>query len=357
MDWGLLQGIGEGLKGAVSGYQDQRNFGIQQALMRRQQQAQDLTQGFQTDDQGNLSFTPEMQIQKNLQAQQAKDKLDEMDPDSTRSKTGLLAIKSSLNSVKPGLGDQTIQDGMSLSDAKEISGNILKPVISGNYGMMGRQMSNDRMQQNVDLKRDALTERQNINATNAGQAYEKDPILHQLKNTTNSLNRALSIANGDTPVTAQNFNMLQQDLINAVAPGGVATEHKVDRELVDTLASKLNEVKSKFGDIQDLRTAQPQVFKQLKDLMNQVKQDYSQAMSDQAKNIHDSYSVSTNPKVQQVNDLKFKNYSQNAQGLMQPTPDNVPASAHPQDSVAIQWAKAHPDDPRAIQILKVNGVQ
>ena len=60
-----------------------------------------------------------------------------------------------------------------------------------------------------------------------------------------------------------------------MAPGGAATEGKVNREMVQTLASQLNNLQQRFGSIQDLRKEQPEVFSQLKGLVEQVKHDYN----------------------------------------------------------------------------------
>ena len=111
----------------------------------------------------------------------------------------------------------------------------------------------------------------------AGQDFDTDKILTQMTTTNNSLDRALSMMNGKTPITGKNFALLQQDMINAMSPGGAATEGKVNREMVETLAATLNDVQQKFGDIEDLRKEQPQIFAQLQGLIKQVKEDYNRA--------------------------------------------------------------------------------
>ena len=118
-----------------------------------------------------------------------------------------------------------------------------------------------------------------------GQNFDQDKMLTAANNTMNSLHRAESILNGETPVTQKNFALAQQDFINAVANGGAATEGKVNREMVDTLAGKLNDLASYTGNIEDLRKAQPDIFNQLKGMITQVKSDYSRAAQQRADEI------------------------------------------------------------------------
>ncbi len=154
-----------------------------------------------------------------------------------------------------------------------------------------------------------LNERTNKNASDAGQAFEHDPVIKQLKQTTNGLSRAKSIMNGQTPVTSKTFALLQQDLISAMAPGGAATEGKVNREMVHTLNDAINDIQLKFGSVNDLRKEQPQIFQQLKELVDTVQKDYQKATSAQAGNIAESYRYSNNPKVQKTVADKLKSYS------------------------------------------------
>lgn len=123
----------------------------------------------------------------------------------------------------------------------------------------------------------------------AGAAYDKDPMVKQMQGTNNSLQRAIGIMDGKTPVTGKNFALLQQDMINAMAPGGAATEGKVNREMVETLAAKLNDIKTQFGNISDLRKDQPQVFAQLRGLIQQVKKEYNEAYSRKIGDIKKNY--------------------------------------------------------------------
>lgn len=159
--------------------------------------------------------------------------------------------------------------------------------------------------------------------SDAGAAFDKDSILKAVTNTNNSLDRAVSIMDGKTPVTAKNFALLQQDMINAMAPGGAATEGKVNREMVSTLSTALNDLALKGGSIQDLRKDDPALFRQLKGLINQVQQDYARAGVDRAKELKSTYADVPDDKVQSTTDRKLKYWQDRADKIL---PKEVGAS-------------------------------
>lgn len=222
----------------------------------------------------------------------------------------------------------------------------------------------DMAKAGLGTRQERLEETKNQNAIHAGQTFENDSIMKQMKNTRLNLGRARTIMDGKTPVTAQTFAMLQQDLISAVSPGGAATEGKINREMVDTLQNKLNELQMKFGNVKDLRKEQPQVFAQLKGMMDQIDQEYGHGMAARAQDIGGSFKYSSNKKVQQTVADKTQGYADQGQGLLEPKGlvggqgliGGQSANPHPQDSEAVMWAKQHPQDPRSAAILKQNGL-
>lgn len=147
---------------------------------------------------------------------------------------------------------------------------------------------------------------------NSGAAFDKDSVLKAITNTNNSLDRATSIMDGKTPVTAKNFALLQQDMINAMAPGGAASEGKVNREMVSTLSTALNDLAQKGGSIQDLRKDDPALFKQLRGLITQVQQDYAIAGLDRGKELHSTWESVDDPRVQDTIDRKLKYWQDRA---------------------------------------------
>lgn len=154
-------------------------------------------------------------------------------------------------------------------------------------------------------------ERLNQDAGKVGQSFETDHHLKTMKNTQLNLARAQNIFDGDEPITAKTFNILQQDFINAMAPGGAATEGKVGRELIEPVSAMINNLELKYGKVTDLRKvpeAQP-VLRNIQGLLHQIKQDYDGGMERQALDIAGSYTSNTNPRVQQTVREKMARYA------------------------------------------------
>ena len=165
------------------------------------------------------------------------------------------------------------------------------------------------------VKRDALEEQMNVNAGRVGQLYEQDAILKLSKTNVNALKRSENIlSNPKLPVTAKDLNLAYTDYINAVAAGGAATEGKITRELPDTFETMKNDLLLKVGVNADLRKtdAGKALIEQLQGRITGVHHDIQQAIAEQAKNLHTSNSLSSNPKVKAVNDLKLQQYTAQA---------------------------------------------
>lgn len=153
---------------------------------------------------------------------------------------------------------------------------------------------------------------QNKNSSQAGQAFESDPILKLSKTNLNSLDRSKSILeNPNKPVTAKDLNLAYTDYINSVAAGGAATEGKITRELPESFATEWNTLKGKVGQFDDLRKdpTGAKLIGMLHENINTVSNDLHGAIENQAQNIHDSYKYSDNPKVQQVIRDKLATYT------------------------------------------------
>lgn len=351
---GLIGGLAEGLKSGIQSYDTERNYQAQkqkdaqaQAIQNKMYQANMLEHGLQDNGKNEdgtdagISFTPQMQAQNDLKSTQTADELASYDPTSDKSKTARNYYSGLVNSVKPGAGAFVNNQNLSAHDLESKSA-LLGETVKGAYGIQGREITGARVNDSNQIKRDSLDERKNVNATRAGQAFEQDHIIQQLKKTNNSLDRAESLLNGTEPVTAKTFNVIQQDFINAMAPGGAATEGKVNREMVETLQEKLNELHLKFGDVKDLRAEQPQIVSNLKNLISQVKGDYSAATGKQALDIHDSFANSSNPGVQKTIQDKLKRYAPEAYAQRygdQSSPGLIPSqAAQPQGLIPNQSA-------------------
>jgi hypothetical protein len=209
----------------------------------------------------------------------------------------LLKYADDLQKRKADLSKTILEGVTKLKTGSEMAGqkqNVTNVFTDGTLANAGSGLANVRGQQLI---------------ARAGEAFDKDPILKQVQGTNNSLDRALSIMNGTTPVTAKNFALLQQDMINAMAQGGAATEGKVNREMVETLATKLNELQQFGGSIKDLRKDNPELFAQLKDTIEKVQSDYGRAGMDRAADIHSSYQNVEVPGVRETIDRKLADWN------------------------------------------------
>lgn len=290
----MLAGLAQGINQGLGSYVDARKSAQEMALRKRQAQLTAAQAGYDLDPEtGDFKLNPLEETKRNYQQQQYAE---------TPEFTQRVSNAARAAGIDQGLLPKSLSP-MSFKGSPE------EEMIKGAYSAKARQVTADRMGDRNSLMRDQFEERQNVNSTHAGMAFEKDPILVQTKKTNSSLDRATSLLNGKEPITAKSFAVLQQDFINAMAPGGAATEGKVNREMVETAAGHLNELALKFGNVADLRKAQPEIVNNLRNLINQVHEDYLKAQSQQAIDIHDSYSQSRNPLVlKQIQD-KLKRYA------------------------------------------------
>lgn len=119
---------------------------------------------------------------------------------------------------------------------------------------------------------------------NTGEAFDKDPILLTTTKTLNSLERGSGQLNNVdpttgklVPVTGQVINDILQDYQGALNGGGRGTEGSMDRGLIETFKSKLNQAMTKVGQFGDLRTEDPALVKQIQGMINVIHEDVAQA--------------------------------------------------------------------------------
>lgn len=154
-------------------------------------------------------------------------------------------------------------------------------------------------------------ERLNKNATDAGMAFEHDPLLKNLKTVQNTVSRGAGLLNSGVPITAQNVSQLIQDFGNALSNGGHATEGLLQSQSYGSLAEKVNRLESRFGTVKDLRQdpGAKAILGQIAQGFNFLGHEYSNQAADQAENIHNSFLSSDNPKVLDTAKRKFKDYA------------------------------------------------
>lgn len=332
---GLLGGLANGIKEGLLTYQTQKNI-------QHSQQMQELLNGYQKDENGNLAPTPMKQAEQRAGLLKNQELIGSHDPNDPMAQRLATARGTLLHAANNNLSPDMFK-GQSEYEQEKLEA-LSKPEISGSYGMLGKSAMADIMGQRVGVQKDNQV-------ISAGHSFESDPILKQTTTTKNNLDRALKMLDGKTPITSQNFAILQQDMINAMAPGGAATEGKVNREMVTTLQSKLNELASKFGDVQDLRAAQPQIVQQLRDTIKGVRGDYGAAANQRIKEIGSNFD--------DVKNKDVKNTVNRKMGLLSDkfSADEDSGSNVGQDPKIVQYAKqfTNGDYAHAEQILRARG--
>lgn len=313
---GGLLGLGalaEGLKQGLLTYRDERDR--QQKLKQEgiTNRLAALKAGYDVNpDTGEVSPTNATSMSNDLARIQTQRQMDSYDPNSLSSQNARAFLVDVVRASSPKSAIK-IPENMSAADVAE-SQKILAPAITGGFGMQGREAVSQRIGESNEIKREMLGVRKARSGSEAGQAFENDKLLKQMKNTQENLNRAEGMLNGDVPLNSKNFNLLQQDLINATAPGGAATEGKINREMVETYAGSLNDLATKLGSVQDIRKAQPELVNQLRSLIGLIKSEYNGGMARQAADIHDSYDQTSIPEVRNTIKAKLYRYSPEAYG-------------------------------------------
>lgn len=203
-DLGLLAGLAEGIKQGLGAYQDQKRYIEDQALKKRQLALQEQTAQAGLYDKG-LEVGAEGKLQPMQATQFEKD----------------LAAKTYARALP---GEQLPTEELTRRDISE--GGLLKTAITGGFGAQGRELSNQRMLQNIELQKEKIAlgkqriaNAESHSASDAGKQFDTDTILKTSTNTSNSLDRALSMLTGKATLTAKNMAIAQQDMINAMAPG------------------------------------------------------------------------------------------------------------------------------------------
>lgn len=311
--------IGGGAEGFIKGWQDADD---------RKMKQMELDSKLQTDadTRQRAQVMQAVQLKQANLAQSSTDPTQLEDAPMTPRQQGQQMIEAGKSGMRL-TTDPTTGDATNFTYDTKAPVNIAAQAKGMNAGYAGERM--DLSRQRLANTQGALDERKNQNASKAGSEIEH--AVAPMKKTQQNLSRAQGMLDGSVPLSSQNFNLLQQDLIQATAPGGVATEGKMNREMMETYAQKINELKGKFGGINDIRDAQPQVVNQMRSLIGEIKGEYDKAMEQQASDWADNYSANTNPKVQDTIKNKLQRYAPNtyqqrygtgaqgqAQGLVSP---------------------------------------
>lgn len=187
--------------------------------------------------------------------------------------------------------------------------------------MMGiRQQGLDNQGKRLQLQQSRFGETQSQNAAKAGQSLETDKLIQDMSTARYSLSRGKSLLTGNMPLTYNNLNAVQQDVINGMTAAGQSSEGKVSREMQESWIGKWNDLKAKasqYGENNDIRKQDPGLAKQIGGLLDEVDSTVGQNMADRKKHLASSYGQTSNAKVRATIDQKLKE-DNTPQGLMSP---------------------------------------
>lgn len=224
----------------------------------------------------------------------------------------------------------------------------------------------DNQDQRLGLQKSKFEEQQSQNAAQAGKTMQDDSLIKEFQQAKSNLARGKSLLTGETPLTYNNLNAVQQDIISALSKGGQSSEGKVSREMQESYKGRWNNLMAKMGQYgpdNDVRKQDPGLAKQVGQLLDEVDSAISKNIVERNKKLGSIYSQHSNKKVQATVQKQLEDANQGVvpTGMVKPGMVSGPAAApqappHPEDSAAVQWAKANPQDPRAAAILKANGL-
>ena len=333
-NYGLIQGLANGLKEGLVTYQTMSN-------LKHQQKMQELAAGVTRNPQtGELEPTPESLLKRQAESAKNQQEIDMRNPESDLSKRVVGAGRGLLESSQAGAG-QALPENMSAAEFKEIS-PIVKSDMSGQYGLLGRQMTGQRIDRRLGMQQENMQMKANKDYSN-----EVGPAEKQLYNANRVLEISNKIGTGDLQSTKQLRADLSSALAQMLSGGKPATVYGMQHQDFDSLYARAQNAQQFLsGTTGDTMT--PQQLNQLKKDVKALRDEYALQHKQQYESFKEGLGDSVVPKL----DNRFNKVRST---VLAPHAETE-VKSHPQDSAAVQWAKSNPSDPRSAAILKANGL-
>lgn len=162
-----------------------------------------------------------------------------------------------------------------------------------------------------NARKGMLDARLDDQASNAGKAF--DAGVSKLYTQQQALDRAQhTLSDPNTPITPQIFREAEKEFVTALTGSGSAGLGQTEKTEYNNLHLKIAEYLQKYGNkMQDLRTAAPELVKQLDSSMARLSGAYSSNLEDKAQKIDANFSQSGNEKVHAIRREKLKQYAPN----------------------------------------------
>lgn len=271
-----------------------------------------------------------------------------------KSKVQREQFQSQLDAAKEGMsiGDDGKLAPGDLTVKQQAANTLTQNKTDAQAGLAGARLQQG--QDRLDLQKDRFGETQSQNAAGAGNKIAEDPLMKDYATSRASLDRGRQLLNSSTPLTYNNMNAVQQDVINALTKGGQSSEGKVNREMQESWTGRWNNLMAKagvYGPDNDIRKQDPGLAKQIGDLLEEIDSSTAKNQGERAKSLGNNYSQHSNQKVQKTVQNAVGQYfqPQKPQGLV---PQGVmgqglvpsgsaPAAPAGQDPDIAKYAKAN----------------
>ena len=313
-----------------------------------------LSQGKANDN------APIQAIMDQKSAMQMQKEADSEDPTSEASKTFRAGIKGSLPQFAAALGDQF--DQLTPANADK----LLKPFELKQSWDSKKEIAADKTEDRADsrsAKQSADQDKAYTEATKAMQSFRGNKAVQNASEALRNSDSAMALINSKADpnsFTNEQYNTIVAEMAK-IATGGAATEGSIHDAKASSLQSKaaafMQSVSGKPTPAQmgEFIAQNKEYLQHLNDVNHKYVDDYRRQIGKGFKHrlSADDYQ-----------ELQNDNFPDRAPGAGNMGPAQTPGAAgptppppHPQDSVAVQWAKNNLNDPRAKAILKANGIQ
>lgn len=325
MDYGMTQGLNNGLMQFMGAYQDSRKMAFDEAMKKRQYSMELAAKGLQENpDTGSLEPTEETKLARQVQNEKNKQALAGFDPNSAYSQKYSALAGGLLKSAAPNF-DPSLVQGLPAAELKD-EGGLIGKAIAGGYGTQGRQIVAERMGERNAVMREGMNLRKTGQASTASDKIHNDAIIKQKTQQLDLTQRGYELLN-KPGLTNQEFNDVQQELSNAIAGAKSSALGKLERTEYETFEQKFNELKQRIsGKPQD--AVPPEILERVKSLADDLNKSLITQRAERAKMIG-SKQWKSNPEAQEEQKRAVETYTAPAEGLIKkasPGPVHTPES-------------------------------
>lgn len=335
-DYGLMQGLAEGLKSGLDSYNSAKKYNDDKAQKDKLYNLQLLKAGYEEDPSKQGGLVP------------SKD-------NTAYGETIRGAALQNYKLANPNATDEDVEKALPhglLPEQYKEFGNMVKPALTY-QGQNARAKSySDVGHERNQMTGKGLALRENNSANAINKQVYGDPVVKATDMQQNSISKGMQqLDSKDKPITNQMLNEIQADYANALTGGRQAAQGTIHDQQMQTMQAKAANLKQYITGAPE-QAATPEQIKYFKTAFNELRS-LNQQIRESRVN-----SLTAGSEAAYGNQGSFGkvigNLKQNAngQGLI---PQSTP-QVSPEDQQAIDWAQGNPKDPRAQQILKMHGM-